>query len=106
MDSWQEMAFQWAHQETPALPAANTGISARQEDSNRESGTVTVRVCTDEAGKPAQVPAIVRSSGNPALDQAAVKIASSGSSYYRPATTLGGKPVSGCARLMIEFETK
>jgi TonB family protein len=109
VDSWQEMAFDWAaHQPAPAtLPATMASdAGARQESSSHETGTVTVRVCTDDAGKPAQVPAIVRSSGNPALDQAAVKIAASGSSYYRPATTLDGKPVSGCARLMIEFETK
>jgi len=51
-------------------------------------------------------PTIIRSSGDPGLDEAAVAIAKSGSGYYRPATTLGGKPVSGCAQLAIKFEIK
>jgi hypothetical protein len=46
----------------------------------------------------------IRSSGDPGLDEPAVKIAKSGFGYYRPATTLGGKPVSGCAQLEIKFE--
>jgi hypothetical protein len=40
------------------------------------------------------------------VDAAAVKIATAGSSNYRPAATVDGKSLSGCARLVIEFETK
>jgi outer membrane biosynthesis protein TonB len=53
-----------------------------------------------------QEPTILRSSGNPGFDEAAIKIARSGSPYYRPGTNSGRKPVSGCAQLVIEFETQ
>lgn len=65
---------------------------------------VELRVCADEAGRLTQDPTVVRSSGNPGLDQAAVRIAKSGSGNYRPAATLNGKPTSGCAQLSIRFE--
>jgi hypothetical protein len=65
-----------------------------------------VRVCDDGTGKLAQPPAVVRSSGVPAFDDAAVKIAAAGASHYRPTATVDGKAASGCARLVIEFETK
>jgi hypothetical protein len=48
----------------------------------------------------------VHSSGNAGLDAAAVKIAASGSAYYRPGTALEGVPMSGCAQLAIKFEAK
>jgi TonB family protein len=128
IDSWQEIAWRWASQErhgdlqgtttrTPASPAdqdSAAGIGASkekdtggtQEGSHSKDGGVAVRVCADDTGKLAQDPTILRSSGNPGLDEAAVKIARSGSPYYRPRTDLDGKPISGCARLVIEFETK
>jgi hypothetical protein len=65
---------------------------------------VELRVCADQAGRLSQDPTIVHSSGDPGLDQAAVRIAKSGSGNYRPAETLNGKPVSGCAQLSIRFE--
>lgn len=65
---------------------------------------VELRVCADDAGRLTQDPTIIHSSGNPGLDQAAVRIAKSGSGNYRPASTLNGKPVSGCAQLSIRFE--
>jgi TonB family protein len=127
IDSWQEMAWRWASQErhgdlqgtatrTSASPtdqgAASIGASGekatsgRQEGSHSKDGGVAVRVCSDDTGKLAQDPTILRSSGNPGLDEAAVNIAKSGSPYYRPGTNLDGKAISGCARLVIEFETK
>jgi len=65
---------------------------------------VELRVCADQAGRLSQDPTIVHSSGDPGLDQAAVRIAKSGSGNYRPVETLNGKPVSGCAQLSIRFE--
>jgi TonB family protein len=62
-----------------------------------------VRVCVDESGKLAQDPLITRSSGDPGLDAAAVRIARSGAPYYRPA---GATPVSGCVQLAVKFEAK
>jgi len=63
--------------------------------------------CSGEhGGQLTQDPTIIRSSGDPGLDEASVAIAKSGSGCYRPATTLGGKSVSGCAQLAIKFEIK
>ena len=130
VDSWQEMAWEWAsqtpdHHDTqagtasaavapPEPPPVVTGstaaaappASAKQDRSHREDSKVAVRVCADDTGRLVHDPAIVRSSGNPGLDQAAIAIAKSGSAYYHPETTVGGKPVSGCAQLVIDFETR
>jgi TonB family protein len=126
IDSWQEMAWAWASQErrsdtrgiaaqTPASkanPDSTASIAApngnstsgSQDGSPSQDRSVAVRVCADDAGKLLQDPTILRSSGNPGFDEAAVKIAKSGSPYYRPGTHSGKKPVSGCAQLTIEFE--
>ncbi|HEX9140455.1 MAG TPA: TonB family protein [Steroidobacteraceae bacterium] len=128
MDSWQQIAFRWADKATadetrtmssqiavsaaarasePIAPApTQTVAKARPEDSGGEAKSVTVHVCVDETGKLKQDPTIVHSSGMASLDQAAVKIAASGSSYYRPDTSSNGPPVSGCAQLAIKFEMK
>jgi len=62
-----------------------------------------VRVCVDAAGKLAQDPTVTHSSGDAAFDQAAVKIARSGSGYYPP-PVVNGKPVAGCVRLAIRSD--
>lgn len=127
VDSWQEVAWRWAtqreqhrdpqgtasresqqdDQNSIALIAAKENdASARPESSPPKEAKVELHVCSDVAGKLAQDPTIIRSSGDPGLDEAAIAIAKSGSGYYRPATTSGGKPVSGCAQLAIKFEIK
>jgi TonB family protein len=114
VESWQEASWRWATQrEYPqgaasrASPQAKDNVaSASPESSPPKDAKVELHVCSDVAGKLAQEPTIIRSSGDPGLDEAAVAIAKSGSGYYRPATTLGGKPVSGCAQLAIKFEIK
>ena len=124
VESWQEAAWRWATQrEYPQgtasraspqedqrsigpIAAKDNVASASPESSPPKDAKVELHVCSDVAGKLAQDPTIIRSSGDPGLDEAAVAIAKSGSGYYRPATTLGGKPVSGCAQLAIKFETK
>jgi TonB family protein len=124
VESWQEAAWRWATQrEYPqgtasrASPqedkrsigltaATDNNASVSPESSPPKDAKVELHVCSDVAGKLAQDPTIIRSSGDPGLDEAAVAIAKSGSGYYRPATTLGGKPVSGCAQLAIKFEIK
>jgi TonB family protein len=128
IDSWRQIAFRWASQgnadETRATTSQNpsSGASrasapiagapaqiaadARQDDSGGQANSVTVHVCVDEAGRLKQEPTIVRSSGMASLDQAAVRIAASGSAYYRPDTSSNGPLVSGCAQLAIKFETK
>jgi len=128
IDSWQQIALRWANQgnadETRALPSQNplSGASrasepvagapaqiaanARQDDSGGQANSVTVHVCVDETGRLEQDPTIVHSSGMASLDQAAVRIAASGSAYYRPDTSSNGPPVSGCAQLAIKFDMK
>ncbi len=111
IDSWQQIAFRWTDQgnadESRAMPAQNPpAANARQDDSAGHADSVTVHVCADQTGKLEKDPTIVHSSGNAAVDQAAVKIAASGAAYYRPDTASNGPPVSGCAQLAIKFETK
>ena len=128
IDSWQQIAFRWANQgnadETRAMTSQNplsrashasesiAGASAqaatngRLDDSGGQANSVTVHVCVDETGRLEQEPTIVHSSGMASLDQAAVRIAASGSAYYRPDTSSNGQPLSGCAQLVIKFDNK
>lgn len=110
VDSWQAVAFRWADQvqtdqtRTSAAPAARA--TAGQSDSGGRADSVIVHVCADETGNLKQDPTVVHSSGVPSLDQAAVKIARSGSAYYRPSSSANESTASGCAQLTIKFETK
>jgi TonB family protein len=128
IDSWRQIAFRWASQgnadETRAMTSQNPlpGASrapepiagapaqitanARPDDSAGQANSVTVHVCVDETGRLKQDPTIVDSSGMASLDQAAVRIAASGSAYYRPDSSSNGPPVSGCAQLAIKFDVK
>lgn len=107
IDSWQQIAFTWASRasEPIAVAPANTA-KAKQDDSRGHANNATVHVCVDQAGKLEQDPTIVRSSGIASLDQAAVRIAASGSAYYRPDTSPNGPSASGCAQLTIQFDLK
>jgi len=126
VDSWQQIAFRWADQgkpgpsratstQTPSSGAsrssepiagasAATATHARREGPASEANSVIVHVCVDESGKLEKEPTIVHSSGVASLDEAAVKIAASGSAYYRPDTSSNGPSASGCAQLAIKFE--
>lgn len=128
IDSWQQIALRWANQgnadETRATTSQNPlwgasrasepiagapeqiAADAREDDSGGQANSVTVHVCVDETGRLKQDPTIVHSSGKASLDQAAVRIAASGSAYYRPDTSSNVPPVSGCAQLAIKFEMK
>jgi TonB family protein len=128
IDSWQQIAFRWADQgnadgtramtsqnplsgtsrasEPIAGAPAQIAANAKQDVSAGQANSVTVHVCVDETGRLEQDPTIVHSSGMAALDQAAVRIAASGSAYYRPDTSSNGPPVSGCAQLAIKFDVK
>jgi TonB family protein len=128
IDSWQQIAFRWAIQrnadearamtsqnpssgasqapEPIARAPAQMATNARQDDSSGQANSVTVHVCVDETGRLERDPTIVHSSGTASLDQAAVRIAASGSAYYRPDTSSNGPPVSGCAQLAIKFDVK
>jgi TonB family protein len=108
IDSWQQIALTWASRapEPIAAPPAKITANAKQDDSRGHPSNVTVHVCVDAAGKLEQDPTIVHSSGIASLDQAAVRIAASGSAFYRPDTSPNGPPASGCAQLTIKFDTK
>jgi TonB family protein len=121
IDSWRQIAFRWAEtqpmsevtvsgtsgaSEPVTRAPAPTTSDARPNDPAGQAASVTVHVCADEAGTLEQEPTIIRSSGKMSLDQAAVKIAASGSAYYRPDSSSSGPPASGCAQLTIRFETK
>lgn len=114
MASWQEIAWKWGRghfaQTGPpggaAVAAATVpvaGAVAAPAAAHSGPGGAEVRVCADDSGKLTQDPAITRSSGDAALDEAALRIARAGAPYYRPA---GAAAVSGCAQLAIRFETK
>ena len=114
IDSWQQIAWRWADRGSPASgrstepTLAPKGIpgEGKQNDSHAQANMVTVHVCVDEKGKLKQDPTVVHSSGNAALDEAAVKIAASGSAYYRPGAPSDGAPLSGCAQLAVKFESQ
>jgi TonB family protein len=108
IDSWQQFALSWPSRGSEPIAEAPAKITAnvKQDDSRGQANNVTVHVCVDEAGKLEQDPTIVHSSGIASLDQAAVRIAASGSAYYRPDTSPNGPPASGCAQLAIKFDMK
>jgi TonB family protein len=113
VDSWQQL---WLRYATPAHaaaatapPAAATAVAgtaavaagAAAAGVPPAGGTSAVHVCTDAAGRLTQDPVVTHSSGDPALDAAAVRIAKSGAGNYRPAAAAA---VSGCAQLSVTFE--
>jgi len=108
IDSWQQIALSWASRASEPIAGAPAKITAntKQDDFRGQANNVTVHVCVDEAGKLEQDPTIVHSSGIASLDQAAVRIAASGSAYYRPDTSPNGPSASGCAQLAIKFDMK
>lgn len=124
IESWQEVAWRWATQREQhggaprtvdrAAPASDTNSIAPTATNTNDAGVrsansaprkleVELHVCSDVAGKLLQEPSVIRSSGDPGIDEAAVAIAKSGSGYYRPAPALGGKSLSGCAQVAISF---
>lgn len=99
--SWQEIAWVWGRGHLAASPPAAGTASAAVTAT--VGAAAEVRVCADASGRLTGAPVITRTSGDAALDAAALGIARSGAPYYRPA---GAAAVSGCARLAIEFEPK
>jgi TonB family protein len=90
------------------VAASGTGAAAIAGSQAREAraggGAAEVRVCVDAAGKLAQDPELVQSSGDPDFDAAALQIARSGSGHYRPAKGPGGHPAPGCEQLSVRME--
>jgi len=70
-----------------------------------ESGTSTVHVCIDGAGKLTAEPSIVKSAGSSRLDGGALKLAKAASGKYTPATE-DGKGVPACLNFNIKFQLR
>jgi periplasmic protein TonB len=70
-----------------------------------ETGSSVVRVCVDDRGRLANLPAILQSSGSVRLDEGAIRLARAGSGHYRP-TTEDGRPVPSCYAFRITFTLK
>jgi TonB family protein len=102
IDSWQQIGFAWANPGNADEPRTKTS----QNPTAAHANSVTVHVCADETGRLEHEPTIVHSSGVASLDQAALRIAASGSAYYRPDPSPHGPPVSGCVELAIKFDIK
>src|SRR5262249_47596766 len=102
MASWQEIAWKWGREHfTQTPPSAGPAPVAALASRGVGAAGAEVRVCVDESGRLTQDAVVTRSSGDPGLDQAALKIARSGAPYYRPA---GATSLTGCAQLAIKFE--
>ena len=93
--SWQQIAFTWASSPAPQAPAPHGAPAVAAG-----AAATQLRVCVDDAGRLLGEPAVVRSSGDPALDAAALAIARSGSGHYR-AGTAPGAPAAPCMRLSL-----
>jgi outer membrane biosynthesis protein TonB len=67
-----------------------------------ETGAADVQVCVDTRGDLTADPALVKSSGHPRIDAAALNLAKAGSGHYRPSTE-DGLPVNSCYPYRIRF---
>lgn len=65
-----------------------------------ETGTATINVCLDDAGKMQGDPTVAKSSGSSRLDEAAVRW---GSHARFSQGTLNGKPIAGCTQFLVTF---
>lgn len=70
-----------------------------------EEGMSVVHACVGANGKVTEAPTLVKSSGSPRIDGAAVKLAQAGSGRYQPALQ-DGKPVDACFDFGIRFKLR
>jgi TonB family protein len=94
ISSWQEIAWKWGrlHAATPVAAAGVGAVAAAAAPptgpARSRAGSAEVRVCVDATGKLLQDPAVTRSSGDAALDEAALRVARSAAGAYPPADCL------------------
>jgi TonB family protein len=69
---------------------------------NRQEGTTTVHVCVNHHGRLTDAPSVAESSGTPALDAAAIEVATAGNGHYLAATQ-NGFVTSGCGIFRVKF---
>ena len=70
-----------------------------------EQGMAVINVCVGPDGKLTGAPTLDKTSGFPHLDEAAIKLTTSASGKYKPATE-DGKPVASCNKLGIRFQIR
>lgn len=87
----------------PDFPSTATYYPMEAKTAGQE-GVVLVHYCVDPSGKLTAPPTIMTSSGNQALDAAAVNLATAGSGHYLPASE-NGVAVSGCNQFNVRFIT-
>lgn len=97
LESWQQLSLRYAAPAlvaaAPAATAAPAAAAGLAIPAGRSGGsTSSVHVCTDAAGQLTQAPQVTHSSGDAALDAAAVQVARSG-----PATTAPPGPAASPA---------
>jgi TonB family protein len=100
VSSWQEIAWEWGRAHTTAAnPTAAASVAAvavtgapPPAPAHPGAGAAEARVCVDAAGRLAQDPVITRSSGDPALDAATLRVARAAAGSY---------PASGCVQLSL-----
>jgi protein TonB len=70
-----------------------------------EQGMAVVNVCVGPDGRLTAAPTLDKTSGFPHLDEAAIKLTTSATGKYKPATE-DGKPVASCNKLGIRFQIR
>jgi TonB family protein len=75
-------------------------VAAQQ---NAEPDSVDVHACVGPDGKLTEDPTVARSSGNPHLDDGALRLAKAGSGRYTPEME-AGKPVGSCFVFRVSFK--
>ncbi len=98
----------------PAPPAVYTPLARGRDFPNTqnyypessmrlgEQGTATVEICVGANGRLTSQPRVVRSSGSPRLDRAALRYARATSGHWIPEKR-NGVPINYCGQLPIKF---
>ncbi len=92
---------------TPLSPASGFPATADYypQSSQRlgEEGTAIVEVCVGPNGRLSADPRVIRSSGSPRLDRAALRYARATSGHWNPERA-NGRPINFCGHLPIKFQ--
>lgn len=92
---------------TPLSPGhdfpASQGYYPQSSQRLGEQGTAIVQVCIGPNGRLSRAPHIVRSSGSPRLDRAALRYARATSGHWVPRKR-NGRPINSCGNLPVKFQ--